>query len=97
MKCSICSICSWLFTRQNKSFEKNVFMDYIDRVYVDLKDREKSNFLMSKLKDPGKFISAVKFLIDGGWITNVHWDSSYSTLFIEEKFPFHKMPIELEK
>ena len=63
-------------------------MDYIDRVYVDLKDREKSNFLMSSLKDPEKFISAVKFLIDGGWITNVHWDSSYSTLFIEEKFPF---------
>jgi len=63
-------------------------MDYIDRVYVDLKDRGKSNFLMSSLKDPEKFISAVKFLIDGGWITNVYWDSSYSTLFIEEKFPF---------
>lgn len=63
-------------------------MDYIDRVYVDLKDREPGKFLMSSLKDPEKFISAVKYLIDGGWLVNVHWDSSYSTLFITEKFPF---------
>ncbi|MFA5816845.1 MAG: hypothetical protein WC865_14630 [Bacteroidales bacterium] len=62
-------------------------MEYIDRVYIDLKDREKSNFLMSSLKDPGKFISAVKELIDYGYLPNVHWDSSYSTLYIEEKLP----------
>ncbi len=62
-------------------------MDYIDRVYVDLKDREPGNYLMSSLKDPEKFIAAVKYLIDGGWIINVHWDSSYTTLFIKEKPP----------
>jgi len=63
-------------------------MDFVDKVYIDLKDREPSNFLMSSLKDPEKFISAVKFLIDGGWLTNVHWDSGYNTIYIEEKFPF---------
>jgi hypothetical protein len=70
-------------------------MDYIDRVYVELKDREPGNFLMSSLKDPEKFIIAVKFLIDGGWLVNVHWDSGYTTLFIEEKFQFEdfKKPV----
>jgi hypothetical protein len=86
-----CSACSVRNGCPGKTkIKKFFFMDYIDRVYVDLKDREKSNFLMSNLKDPEKFISAVKFLIDGGWITNVHWDSSYSTLFIEEKLPGKK-------
>ena len=65
-------------------------MDYIDRVYLDLKDRPPGKFLMSALAEPEKFIEAVKFLIDGAWITNVHWDSSYSTLFIEEKIPERK-------
>ncbi|TSA33882.1 MAG: hypothetical protein D4R64_13230 [Porphyromonadaceae bacterium] len=63
-------------------------MDYIDRVYVDLKDRPPGKFHMSGLAEPEKFIEAVKFLIDGGWITNVHWDSSYSVFTIQEKFPF---------
>jgi hypothetical protein len=63
-------------------------MDYLDQVYLEIKDREKSNFLMSSLKEPEKFIAAVKELIDSGYITNVHWDSSYSRFYIEEKFPF---------
>jgi len=83
-----CSACSVTNRCPGKlKTKKRFLMDYIDRVYVDIKDREKSSFLMSSLKDPEKFISAVKFLIDGGWITNVHWDSSYSTLYIEEKLP----------
>ena len=65
-------------------------MDYIDRVYVELKDRPPGKFLMSTLVEPEKFIEAVKFLIDGGWITNVHWDSSYSVFTIEEKLPERK-------
>jgi pyruvate-formate lyase-activating enzyme len=69
-------------------FKKRILMDYIDRVYVDLKDRPPGKFLMSTLAEPEKFIEAVKFLIDGGWITNVHWDSSYSVFTIQEKFPF---------
>ena len=63
-------------------------MDYIDRVYLDIKDRAPGKFLMANLLEPEKFIEAVKFLIDGGWITNVHWDTSYSVFTIQEKFPF---------
>jgi len=63
-------------------------MDYIDKVYKDLKDRPPGKFLMSSLKSPENFTLAVKYLIDGAWLANVHWDSDYTTFFIEEKFPF---------
>lgn len=63
-------------------------MDYIDKVFMDLKDREPGKFLMSSLQNPDSFIAAVKFLIDGAWLTNVEWDSDYTTFFIQEKLPF---------
>jgi len=71
-------------------------MDYIDLVYVAIKDLPPGKHLMSNLKDSDKFISAVKYLIDGGWITNVHWDKCFYTMTIEEKFPFHssKKPVK---
>lgn len=75
-------------------------MDFIDKVYLDLKDREPGKFLMSSLKNPDGFIAAVQFLIDGAWLTNVHWDADYTTFFIEEKFPFQsdrKEPVTLLK
>ncbi|MFA5816653.1 MAG: hypothetical protein WC865_13645 [Bacteroidales bacterium] len=72
-------------------------MDYIDRVYVDLKDREPGKFPMSSLKDPEKFISAVKFLIDGEWLTNVYFSQNYDSLIISRQFSFvtDKKPIRI--
>jgi hypothetical protein len=63
-------------------------MEYIDTVFLALKDREPCKVVMSSLQDPEKFILAVKELIDYGYLPNVHWDSSYSVMTIQEKFPF---------
>ena len=63
-------------------------MDYVDSVYLALKDRQPCKVLMSSLQEPDRFISAVKNLIDSGYLPNVHWDSSYSELTIQEKLPF---------
>ena len=62
-------------------------MDYIDLVYVALKDKEPCKILMSSLKDPAKFIEAVKYLIEGDWLSNVYWDNDYHTMTIQEKIP----------
>lgn len=87
--CNTCKPCKPIYRGISAEEKKiNLLMEYLDQVYVDLKDRKPGKFLMSNLKDPEKFIAAVKDLIDYGYLPNVHWDSSYSTLFIQEKFPF---------
>jgi hypothetical protein len=44
-------------------------MDYIDTVFVDLKQRLPGKYPLADLREPQKFIEAVKFLIDGGLVT----------------------------
>jgi hypothetical protein len=71
-------------------------MDYIDRVYVDLKDRPPGKFLMSGLAEPDRFIEAVKELIDGQWLLNVCFSSDYQTLIISEPFLPPRKTLEYE-
>ena len=59
-------------------------MDYIDRVYVHLKDRKPGKYPIHNLREKEKFIEAVKFLIDGEWLTNVDFSADYQTLVIHE-------------
>jgi hypothetical protein len=68
-------------------------MDYIDEVFIALKDREPGRYPIVSLREPGKFTSAVKFLIDGEWLTNVSFSNDYGTLIISAPFsckPFKK-------
>jgi hypothetical protein len=65
-------------------------MDYIDEVFIALKDREPGRYPISSLREPEKFTSAVKFLIDGEWLTNVSFSNDYGTLIISEHFSFEQ-------
>ena len=59
-------------------------MDYFDRVYLDLKGREPGRYSLEHLKEPERFIDAVKYLMDGEWIVDIHFTSDYKTLVIQE-------------
>ncbi len=71
-----------------KLLKKIFFMEYVDQVFVQLKDREPCKVLMASLKDSEKFILAVKELIDYGYLFNIEFNSDYSEMTIQEKFPF---------
>jgi hypothetical protein len=70
---------------------KFFFMDYIDKVYVALKDRVPGVYPIAGLREPEKFTSAVKFLIDGEWLHNVSFSNDYTSLIISEPFEFQKL------
>lgn len=65
-------------------------MDYTDRVFVSLKDRKPGVYPLKDLKDPEKFVSAVKFLIDGDWLVNVSFSNDFSSVIVSEPFEIHK-------
>lgn len=65
-------------------------MDYIDEVFIALKDREPGRYPIGSLREPEKFTSAVKFLIDGEWLTNVSFSNDYGTLIISTHFSFER-------
>ncbi|MFA5816241.1 MAG: hypothetical protein WC865_11525 [Bacteroidales bacterium] len=73
-------------------------MDYIDEVYIALKDREPGRYPIGSLREPEKFTSAVKFLIEGEWLTNVSFSNDFGTLIISGHFPFErvKKPLKLK-
>ena len=72
-------------------------MEYIDTVFVALKDRAPCKVLMSSLQDPDRFILAVKELIDSGYLSNIHWDSSFLIMTVEDKWPLNCDKIILAK
>ena len=61
-------------------------MDYIDKVYVDLKQRLPGNYPLADLREPEKFMDAVKFLIDGEWLVDVSFSNDYKSLIINKPF-----------
>ena len=65
-------------------------MDYIDEVFIALKDREPGRYPIGSLREPEKFTSAVKYLIDGEWLTNVSFSNDYGTLIISSHFSFER-------
>lgn len=62
-------------------------MDYLDRVYLDLTTREPGVYPLNNLREPERFIQAVKDLIDGEWIHDICFSSDYRTLIIPEPIP----------
>jgi hypothetical protein len=62
-------------------------MDYIDTVFVDLKQRLPGKYPLADLREPQKFIEAVKFLIDGDWLPEVSFSNDYKILIIGEHDP----------
>ena len=52
-------------------------MDYIDQVFIEVKDLIPGKYLMSKLKDPERFIEAVKELIDDEWVNDIDFTKDY--------------------
>ena len=63
-------------------------MDYLDQVFVDLKDKKPGRYPLDSLREPERFISAVKFLMDGQWLTNVYFSEDYKSLTVQEPFDF---------
>ncbi len=59
-------------------------MDYIDTVYLELRDKPPGHYPLDKLREPQKFTEAVKFLIDGEWLTNVLFSNDYSVLIMKK-------------
>jgi len=62
-------------------------MDYLDKVYLDLTTRPPGRYPLNKLKEPDRFIQAVKELIDGEWIHDICFTADYKTLIIPEPIP----------
>lgn len=60
-------------------------MDYIDKVYVDLKQRLPGDYPLADLREPEKFMEAVKFLIEGEWLVDVYFSNDYKNLIIKEQ------------
>jgi hypothetical protein len=58
-------------------------MDYIDRVFVDLRLREPGRYPLDRLKERDLFIEAVKELMDGQWLTELYFTEDYQTLVIQ--------------
>jgi hypothetical protein len=58
-------------------------MDYIDRVFVDLREREPGRYPLDRLKERDRFIEAVKELMDGQWLTELYFTEDYETLVIQ--------------
>lgn len=57
-------------------------MDYLDEVYVALKDRSPGKYPIDRLKEPQKFVSAVKELIDAEYLVDVEFSSDYKFLIV---------------
>lgn len=75
-------------------------MDYLDRVYVELKDRQPGRYPIHNLKEPERFIAAVKELIDGEWLTEVYFSEDFQILVVELPFELifnNKIKIALNK
>lgn len=72
-------------------------MDYIDKVYVHLKDRQPGRYPIHNLREKEKFIEAVKELIDGEWLRDVCFSSDYRTLIISEPFIPKIKPVVTQK
>ncbi|TSA34956.1 MAG: hypothetical protein D4R64_10570 [Porphyromonadaceae bacterium] len=66
-------------------------MDYIDTVYVDLKQRLPGKYPLAGLREPEKFKDAVKSLIDGEWLLDVSFSNDYNTLIISEPDPIMEL------
>jgi hypothetical protein len=62
-------------------------MDYIDTVFVDLKQRLPGKYPLADLREPLKFIAAVKFLIEGEWLPEVRLSNDYKILSIGAHYP----------
>jgi hypothetical protein len=62
-------------------------MDYLDKVYKDLTTREPGRYPLQNLREPERFIAAVKELIDGEWIRNICFTNDYKILIIPEPIP----------
>lgn len=58
-------------------------MDYIDQVYVDLRQREPGRYPLDRLRERHRFIEAVKELMDGEWLTELYFTEDYQTLVIQ--------------
>ena len=58
-------------------------MDYLDRVFIDLRQREPGRYPLDRLKERDRFIEAVKELMDGGWLTELYFTEDYRTLVIQ--------------
>jgi len=58
-------------------------MDYTDRVYVDLRQREPGRYPLDNLRERERFIAAVKELMDGQWLTELYFTEDYRTLVIQ--------------
>ena len=65
-------------------------MDNLDKVYLDLTTREPGAYPIDKLREPERFIQAVKDLIDGEWIHDICFSNDYKTLIIPEPIPVPK-------
>ena len=57
-------------------------MDYLDKVYSDLIVRAPGRYPLADLKEPERFIDAVKELIDGDWLHYLYFSNDYSELII---------------
>jgi hypothetical protein len=62
-------------------------IDYLDRVYLDLTARPPGRYPLDNLREPDRFIQAVKELIDGEWIHDICFTADYKTLIIPEAIP----------
>ena len=55
-------------------------MDYIDQVYIKVKDLPKGKYPMADLQDPDHFIDAIQHLIDGEWINDIDFTTDHQKL-----------------
>ncbi len=76
-----CSKNSATYVRTQRKTKK--MMDYIDQVYVDLRQREPSRYPLGRLRERERFIEAVKELMDGQWLTELYFTEDYQTLVIQ--------------
>lgn len=58
-------------------------MEYIDQVYIDLRQREPGRYPLGRLRERERFIEAVKELMDGQWLTELYFTEDYQTLVIQ--------------
>lgn len=61
-------------------------MDYLDRVFVEVRALRPGRYPVDTLKEPERFIAAVKELMDGEWLRDLYFTSDYRILVIQQPF-----------
>jgi hypothetical protein len=68
-------------------------MEYLDEVFAHLKTLEPGRYPIRNLREPERFIKAVKELIDGSWLPNVHFSQDYFWMIIQQPYDQFILPI----